>query len=105
MEKRWLFYLVIIILALLLIITNIGEIAQITGFATSSNLYNICPENSSLQNFSTYTKAVCENRSDGVNCHDELFVKCGSIEQIVQLPNGATNFPPGWQDPRNRQDR
>ena len=102
MEKRWPYYLVMIILASLLIITNIGEIAQITGFATSSNLYNICPENSTMQNFSTYTKAVCENRLDSVYCHDELFAKCGSIEQIVQLPNGVANFPLNWQDPRSR---
>lgn len=102
MEKRWLYYSVIIILALLLVITNMGEIGLITGFATSSNLYDICPENSTGQNFSTYTKAVCENRSDDIYCHDELFVKCGDMEQMIQLPNGDAIFPYDWQDPRSR---
>ena len=53
--------------------------------------------------FRIYTKAVCENVSNFIVCHDELFANCGSFE--YRLPknevNGKVIFSQDWEDPRN----
>lgn len=56
-----------------------------------------------LPSFRTYTKAVCDNVSGFVLCHDELFASCGGFE--YRLPkneiNGKGIFDKDWEDPRN----
>ena len=55
-----------------------------------------------LPSFRTYTKAVCENVSGFIVCHDELFASCGGFE--YRLPknevNGKGIFDKDWKDPR-----
>ena len=82
-------------LFVLLIASNINTIKQITGHTTLEQE----PEKK-LQDFSTYTKAVCEKNGEGIYCEDKLFVKCGEIEQIVDVPNGSAVFSSEWEDPR-----
>ena len=56
-----------------------------------------------LPTFRIYTKAICDNVSDFVLCHDELFASCGSFE--YRLPKNEVNgngfFSQDWEDPRN----
>ena len=56
-----------------------------------------------LPNFRIYTKAVCDDVSGFIVCHDELFASCGSFE--YRLPknevNGEGIFDKDWEDPRN----
>ena len=56
-----------------------------------------------LPSFRIYTKAVCENVSGFVLCHDELFASCGNFE--YRLPkndvDGTGIFDKDWEDPRN----
>ena len=56
-----------------------------------------------LLSFRTYTKAICDNVSGFVVCHDELFVSCGGFD--YRLPknevNGKGIFDKDWEDPRN----
>jgi len=56
-----------------------------------------------IPNFKLYTTAVCENVSDFIVCHDELFVSCGDLE--YRLPKNEVNgygiFSKDWKDPRN----
>ena len=56
-----------------------------------------------LPSFRIYTKAVCDNVSNFIVCHDELFAACGSFE--YRLPknevNGKGIFNQDWEDPRN----
>ena len=69
--------------------------------------------------FKISTKAVCENISDHIFCHDELFVSCNGEEYIITNDNlenftcndiklnlsdakinGSTVFRKEWADPR-----
>lgn len=68
--------------------------------------------------FKISTKAVCEEKTDHIFCHDELFVKCNNEEYMVKnlnnsikcddinlkLPdinvNGYAKFTKDWIDPR-----
>lgn len=56
-----------------------------------------------LLTFRTYTKAICENVSNFIVCHDELFANCGGFE--YRLPKNEVNgngvFDKDWVDPRN----
>lgn len=56
-----------------------------------------------LPSFRLYTKAVCEDISGFVVCHDELFANCGGLE--YRLPknevNGEGVFDKDWKDPRD----
>ena len=80
-------------------------------------------ENSSIEktNFKTFTKAVCEEKSEHIICQDKLFIKCNgkeypvSNEPIGELvecnkiklnlsdirAKGNTEFKKEWIDPRN----
>lgn len=70
-------------------------------------------------NFKIYTKAVCEEKSSHIFCHDELFVKCNGSEYFVddtnlenftkcniklnlsnEKVNGSAIFKKEWEDPR-----
>ena len=55
-----------------------------------------------LPGFRLYTKAVCENVSNFVICHDEMFANCGNFE--YRLPENEVNgngiFGKDWKDPR-----
>ncbi len=107
MEKKALICFAIAALVLSLLAANTGKI---TGYAVNAVREN---EYSEID-FSTYTKAVCENNEKGVYCHDEFFmrcngteqqvlsspVKCRDMEQKVELPNGSTTFSSEWKDPR-----
>ena len=57
-----------------------------------------------LPAFRIYTKAVCDNVSDFIICHDELFARCGPFD--YRLPDskidGKGIFSQDWEDPRNR---
>lgn len=63
--------------------------------------------------FSTFTSAVCENKSELVYCRDEVFVNCsGNISRAidvvecngvkVDIPEivGFAVFDENWKDPR-----
>jgi len=41
--------------------------------------------------FKVFTKAVCEEKTNEVFCHDELFIKCDDKE-IMILKNESKNF-------------
>ena len=64
--------------------------------------------------FSIFTSAVCENKTEIVNCRDEVFVNCdGEISKLgdaaecnglkfdVPKATGFAVFNKDWQDPRN----
>ena len=46
-------------------------------------------ENSSIEktNFKTFTKAVCEEKSEHIICQDKLFIKCNGKEYLVNDDN------------------
>ena len=63
--------------------------------------------------FSTFTSAVCENKSNAVYCKDELFVNCnGNISKATDVAEcngmsfdapritGFAVFGKDWKDPR-----
>ena len=71
-------------------------------------------DESEVLGFSTFTSAVCENKTGAVNCKDEVFVKCnGNISRAedisgcngfkVEIPKtlGFATFSGDWKDPRN----
>src|SRR3989338_4008682 len=97
----------IMILAFIVFISAIVAIAFLmgsrltapTGFAVAeSEDENI----SEIPSFRLYTKAVCENVSNFIICHDELFASCGGFE--YRLPENEVNgngiFDKYWKDPR-----
>jgi len=104
------FILILVIIALSLI----GKPAT-TAYAVKEN-----PNIGEIK-FKVLTKAVCEEKSNNVFCHDELFVKCNdkeylaSNEPIGELvecngikinlsnikANGNTEFKKEWIDTRN----
>ncbi len=83
--------LIIIILILLLLVSNLPDIKSITGYAIKQQQTN---------NFSTYTKAVCDKIENKISCEDRLFVICNGVEQQIEMPNGKANFSLGWNDTR-----
>jgi len=55
-------------------------------------------DNTSL---SLYTEAVCENVTDGTQCHDEVFIQCGDIEtKLGNVLGNSPTFELDWEDPR-----
>ena len=104
------FILILFVIALSLI----GE-PQTTAYAVKEN-----PNIVDIK-FKVLTKAVCEEKSNHVFCHDELFIKCngkeylasnGQIGELVECngmeinlsgikANGNTEFKKEWIDPRN----
>ena len=69
--------------------------------------------------FRLLTKAVCEEKFEHTICHDELFIKCGDVEYIIDdnlnnivecnniklnlsdvVVNGTTMFKKEWIDSR-----
>jgi len=50
---------------------------------------------------SLYTEAVCENVSEGVQCHDEVFIQCGDTEtKLGNVLGNSPTFELDWEDPR-----
>lgn len=98
MKHILIFSLIIAIIVIAFTITP--TLTNPTGFVVAETKEN---ESKELQNFRLYTKAVCENISDFIVCHDELFASCGSFE--YKLPkndvNGSSVFSKDWKDPRN----
>lgn len=99
----------IIILVFMALISAIAAIAFLmgsrltapTGFVAAE----IEEENiSEIPSFRLYTKAICENVSSFIICHDELFASCGNFE--YRLPENEVNgngiFDKDWKDPRNK---
>ena len=104
------FILILVIIALSLI----GKPAT-TAYAVKEN-----PNIGEIK-FKVLTKAVCEEKSNHVFCHDELFIKCNgkeylvsneSLKELVECngmkinltgikANGDTEFKKEWIDPRN----
>ena len=77
-----------------------SKLTNPTGFVVAeSEEENI----SEIPSFRLYTKAVCENVSNFIICHDELFASCGNFE--YRLPENEVNgngiFDKDWKDPRN----
>ena len=70
-----------------------------TGLVIAENKENNGEE---IPNFRLYTKAVCENASNLVVCHDELFANCGDVEYLLPKNevNGNGVFSKNWKDPR-----
>lgn len=103
------------ILILLVIALSLIDEPQTTAYAVK--------ENTSIEEmkFKIITKAVCEEKSNHVFCHDELFIKCNGKEYLVSneslkelfecngmkinlsdiKANGNTEFKKEWIDPRN----
>ena len=92
------FLIIIAIFALVLGITP--SLTNPTGFVVAENSVNESEEHPS---FRIYTKAVCENISNFVVCHDELFANCGNLEYMLPKNevNGNGVFDKDWEDPRN----
>ncbi len=96
MKHVLLFMLIAAVLAVAVITPNLQSP---TGLVISQSINQTGEE---LPTFRTYTKAVCENISNFIVCHDELFANCGGFE--YRLPdNRMANdiFNQGWKDPRN----
>jgi len=73
-------------------------------------------------NFKVFTKAVCEEKSEHIICHDELFAKCNDREYLLSNyssegfvecnnirlnlsnvdVNGNAKFKKEWLDPRKK---
>jgi len=72
-----------------------------TGFVVADSEEN--KDEEELPSFRIYTKAICDNVSNFIVCHDELFAACGSFE--YRLPKNEVNgngiFSQDWVDPRN----
>lgn len=97
------------IFGLILLITVIIAISFLIGSNTPNLTGFIVAESknesiSEIPNFRLYTKAVCENVSNFIICHDELFASCGGFE--YRLPENGVNgngiFDGDWKDPRDR---
>ena len=77
------------------------DITNPTGFVVAEDKENKSKEKD-LPEFRIFTRAICENISGFVLCHDEMFASCGNFE--YRLPknevNGLGAFNKGWEDPR-----
>jgi len=95
MKHILLFLSIIAIFAIAFILTP--SLTNPTGFV-------VAEDNEEIPSFRTYTRAVCENVSGFVVCHDELFASCEGLE--YRLPNDEVNgqgiFDKDWKDPRNK---
>ena len=97
------------IFAFMVFIAVVAAIAFLTGYTLTSPTGFVVAEDNieedvkEIPSFRLYTKAVCENISNFVICHDELFASCGGFE--YRLPENEVNgngiFDKGWKDPRN----
>ena len=91
-------------------------VALFSFIALSSNNSKNQPTAPSGFEFKTFTSAVCESKSDVINCRDELFVNCsGKISKAdevsdcngIKLENqkitgaATASFSKNWKDPRN----
>ena len=93
------------ILLILLIIGIIGISFLLSpSLLSPTGLVIAETEEEELPNFRIYTKAICDNVSDFIICHDELFASCGDFE--YRLPKNEVNgngiFDKNWEDPRNK---
>jgi|SRR3989338_9469732 len=96
----------IMILAFIAFISAIVAIAFLMGSLTSPTGFVAAEREeesiNEIPSFRLYTKAVCENVSNFIICHDELFANCGNFE--YRLPendvNGNGIFGKDWKDPR-----
>ena len=96
------------VLAFMVFIITMVTIAFLVGPSLTSPTGFVVAESedeniSEIPSFRLYTKAVCENVSNFIICHDELFASCGTFE--YKLPkneiNGQGVFDESWKDPRN----
>ncbi len=89
-----------VILAVIFIVSSSS--ISLTGFVTAKNEENNTGENE-IPNFRLYTKAVCQNISNLIVCHDELFASCGEFEYLLPKSrvNGTAIFDKSWNDPRD----
>tara|TARA_Y100000310_G_C20150431_1_gene564467 strand:+ start:352 stop:570 length:219 start_codon:yes stop_codon:yes gene_type:complete len=54
-----------------------------------------------VTSLSLYTEAVCENVTDGTECHDEVFIQCGDVEtKLGNVLGNNPTFELDWEDPR-----
>lgn len=99
--KHFLIFLVII--GIFAISITITPSLSPTGFTVAENTDNDINE-SEIPNFRLYTKAICNNVSDFIVCHDELFASCGNLEYMLPKNevNGNGIFNKDWKDPREQ---
>ena len=117
--KKLVKILVIIEFILILLIISLALIDKKQTMPTAF----VVEENPSIEKikFKVLTKAVCEEKSNHVFCHDELFIKCvgkeylasnESLHELVECnkiklnlsdirAKGNTEFKKEWIDPRN----
>ncbi len=113
------------ILAFLFIITMFAiafiaapALVNPTGFVVAEDIEEV--KEKELPSFRIYTKAICEDESGFIMCHDELFANCEGVEYELpkdeeneifncngfefKLPknevNGKGIFSKNWEDPR-----
>lgn len=108
---------ILIVVEFILMISIIGlaliDDKKVTGYAVLGNA------GIGKTDFKIFTKAVCDEKGEHTFCKDELFVKCGGKEVVVQkgnlnnftecgikinlsdaFANGSAEFGNGWTDPR-----
>ena len=96
MRRILTFLFILVILSLTIIL--VPALTSPTGLMAQNQENN----KNELPTFRMYTKAVCDNVSGFVVCHDELFANCGSIEYLLPKDNitGQGIFDKNWEDPR-----
>jgi len=77
------FELILLVLIIALFFADNKNIP--TAYAVKENI------NAENISFKVLTKAVCENKSEHVFCHDELFIRCDGEEYII-YNNNSNDF-------------
>ena len=100
MKYILIFFSIIIILAVIFIVS--APSISLTGFVTAKNEESNMGEDE-IPSFRLYTKAICQNISNFIVCHDELFASCGELEYMLPKgwANGTAIFGKNWNDPRD----
>ena len=100
MKHIMIFVFMVFIVAIAAIAFLMGSLTSPTGFVVAED--NVEEKIKEIPSFRLYTKAVCDNVSNFVICHDELFASCGGFE--YRLPKNEVDgngiFGKDWEDPR-----
>ncbi|MBI2559196.1 hypothetical protein HYW20_07790 [Candidatus Woesearchaeota archaeon] len=109
---------ILIVLEFALILVFIGLALIDSGNPPTAFAVKEIPRQEKID-FRIYTKAVCDEKSSHIFCHDELFVNCNGNEHFVdgtnlenftqcnmqlnlsnEKANGSAVFKKEWEDPR-----